>query len=146
MWGFFTVNTIYLSKSGVPDKIIGIYGCTIIIIGLIYGTYISSYTKHIDFFIRINLLMASIGLALFGLLSWACDGRFALTWHYYLLLTLSYVFIGLGTLGFFNLSFISLCTIANPLDENISCGLANYLSEFFGISATILCNSFGVWG
>ena len=146
MWGFFGVNTLYLSNSGVSDKITGIYGCSIIIIGLIYGTYISNYTKQIDFFIRMNLLMSCFGLAFFMVLSWVYDGKHGIDWLYYLLLAICYVFIGLGTLGFFNLAFISVCIIASPLDENISCGLANYLSEFFGITTTLICNSFGVWG
>jgi hypothetical protein len=42
-------------------------------------------------------------------------------------------------LTFFNLCFIDICIVGKPINENITCGFLNYLSEFPGLGATKLC-------
>jgi len=88
--------------------------------------------KKIDLIIRILLIITSIGLLCFGFTyRYFTDESI----YYNYLIILSFFLIGFGQIGAFTLSFVSIAAIGSPIDESITTGFPNYLSEFVGIAA-----------
>lgn len=117
-----------------------------ILTGLFVGTYLSKFTEKIDLVMRLCLVTGAMGFAGYGLLSLYYDGSFPVDWKYYVYVGIVYFAISAGILTFANLSFISICIVGRPVDEEITMGGMNYIAQALGLGLMKMLERMGMHG
>jgi hypothetical protein len=146
MWAFTTIAPVYLQEMGFSDQTTGIYNMGIILTGLFVGTYLSRFTEKIDLVMRLCLVTGAMGFAGYGLLSLYYDGSFPVDGKYYVYVGVVYFAISAGVLTFANLSFISICIVGRPVDEEITMGGMNYIAQALGLGLMKMLERMGMHG
>jgi hypothetical protein len=131
---------------GFSDQTTGVYNMGIILTGLFVGTYLSRFTEKIDLVMRLCLVTGAMGFAGYGLLSLYYDGSSPIDWKYYVYIGVVYFAISSGVLTFANLSFISICIVGRPVDEEITMGAMNYIAQALGLGLMKMLERMGMHG